>query len=125
MIVTQQTSVWDFQSSQHQWKCHNVPDQHQRHNVTAQDQGYSVTCSECFSAAEDNLSGSIVLTQYIQTGEPRVDKSPPATRKVYWGRNKPSVEYFFLPFLTKTKREQPLASHVYCEIWPPILVLKL
>ena len=76
------------------------------------------------NAAEDNLSGSIVLTQYIQRGEPRVDMSPPATRKVYWGRNKPSLEYFFLPFLTKTKREQPLPSHVYCEIWPPILVMK-
>ena len=62
MILTQQTADWDFHSSQHQWKCHNVPDQHQRHNVTAQDQGCSVTCSECVSDAEDNLSGSIVLT---------------------------------------------------------------
>ena len=26
--------------------------------------------------------------------------------------------YLFLSFLGKTKREQPLLSHVYCEIWP-------
>ena len=30
-------------------------------------------------------------------------RAPPATRKLYWGRNNPSLELFFLSFLAKTK----------------------
>ena len=113
MILTQQTADWDFHSSQHQWKCHNVPDQHQRHNVTAQDQGCSVTCSECVSDAEDNLSGSIVLTHtYKQVNQGLI--CHPLLQEKYTGLETARLwKMFFWSLLAETRREFLIPVIVY------------